>query len=59
MGTQVERELALIQAYVAAERERCAKIADQFAKANAVLNDGEDGPGAMAAAQAIAAQIRS
>lgn len=36
---------------VAAERERCAKIADQFARANENLNDGTDAPGAIAAAR--------
>ena len=43
---------------VEAERERCARIADQLARANANLNDGDDAPAAHAAAQFIAKEIR-
>ena len=55
VGRQIERDIGNA---VAAERERCAKIADQFARANENLNDGTDAPGAIAAARAIAAEIR-
>ena len=49
----------MIAGSIAAERERCAKIADQLARSNEILNGGKDAPGAIAAARAIAALIRN
>lgn len=41
------------------EKERCAKIADKFAEANARFNGGAEAVASAVAALAIAAQIRS